>query len=45
MAAHAFNSSTQYSRGGWISEFVASVVYRASSKADRAMQENAITKS
>jgi hypothetical protein len=40
VVAHAFNSS----RGRWISEFQASLVYRVSSRTARATQRNPASK-
>jgi hypothetical protein len=41
---HAFNPSNLGSRGRWISEFEASLVYRVSSKTARAAQRNSVWK-
>jgi hypothetical protein len=41
MVAHTFNLST---RGRWISEFEASLVYRVSSRTARATQRNPVSK-
>ena len=42
--AHAFNPSTWEARGGRISEFEASLVYRVSSRTARAIQRNPVLK-
>jgi hypothetical protein len=44
VVAHAFNPSTRGSRGRWISEFKASLVYRVSSRTARATQRNPVSK-
>jgi hypothetical protein len=44
MVAHAFNPSTRGGRGRQISEFKATLVYRVSSRAARAIQRNPVSK-
>ena len=43
LMAHAFNPSTLGSRGRWISEFKASLVYRVSSRTSRTPQRNPVS--
>ena len=42
--AHAFNPSTWASRGRWISEFEASLVYKVSSRTARPIQRNPVSR-
>ena len=44
VVAHAFNPSTLGGRGGQISEFEASLVYRVSFRTARAIQRNPVSK-
>jgi hypothetical protein len=44
MVVHAFSPSTRGSRGRWISEMEASLVYKVSSRIARATQRNPVSK-
>ena len=44
VVVHAFNPSTLGSRGRWISEFEASLVYNVSSRTARATQRNSVSR-
>ena len=44
VVAHGCNPSTLGSRGRWISEFEASLVYRVSSRTARTIQRNPVLK-